>query len=276
MSVLNEEVFFFPGSEGHNLFGFLHQPNPENARQRGIVYCHPFAEEKNMSHAVVVKTARRMAERGYAVLRFDLSGCGDSEGELSQASLKNWQRDLDAAIDILFQKADVSSYVLWGLRLGGGLALLQGKQHQGAAGFLLWQPVIDFSLHMQQFLRRAISSEISSTKREPQARLAVEKVIEGQGEINVTGYTVSRELYREFLDTGRLSAKFTAALPALVVSISPTEEALLSQQNCVQQIQKRGLNVQLSHVQVQTFWDRYWQWDCKEVWNCTVDWLYEL
>lgn len=276
MSVLNEEVFFFPGSGGRNLFGFLHQPNPETATQRGIVYCHPFAEEKNMSHAVVVKTARRMASHGYTVLRFDLSGCGDSEGELNTVSIAAWQQDLDAAVDILFQKADVSSYVLWGLRLGAGMALLQGKRHQEASAFLLWQPVIDFSLHLQQFLRREISSEISRKNKEPQARMALINIMEAQGVVNVTGYPISRELHADFLEMGRPAAKFSTALPTLVLSISPTEEALLSQQNCVQQIQQRGLDVRFNHVQVQTFWDRYWRWDCQDVWHATRDWLLQL
>ena len=276
MSALNEEVFFFPGSGGRNLFGFLHQPNPETATQVGVVFCHPFAEEKNMSHAIVVKTARRMAEQGYTVLRFDLSGCGDSEGELSTASIKSWQQDLDAAVDVLFHKGDVSRYVLWGLRLGAGLALLQGARHQGASAFLLWQPVTDFSLHMQQFLRRSISSDISRKKNGAHARLAVEKIIEDQGVVHVAGYLVTRELYTGFLEIGRPSAKFSTVLPTLVVSISPTEEPVLSQRNCVRQLQQRGLDVHLNHVQVQTFWDRYWQWDCQEVGQCTGRWLRQL
>ena len=60
MQAMMEKIFFFTGSGDRSLFGFLHHANV-TANSIGIVYCHPFAEEKNMSHSVVVKSARIFA-----------------------------------------------------------------------------------------------------------------------------------------------------------------------------------------------------------------------
>jgi len=47
MSFLAEKIFFFSGSKNRKLLGFLHYAD-HSKKSIGIVYCHPFAEEKNM------------------------------------------------------------------------------------------------------------------------------------------------------------------------------------------------------------------------------------
>lgn len=42
---IQEEMFFFEGSKGRKLLGFLHLPDAESITA-GIIYSHPFAEEK--------------------------------------------------------------------------------------------------------------------------------------------------------------------------------------------------------------------------------------
>ena len=145
-----EEVLFFPGSGNRNLFGCLHYADPQ-ANLTGIVFCHPFAEEKNMSHSAVVKAARMFVAAGFAVFRFDFSGCGDSEGDLEFSSVEDWLQDLDAAIDIFQKKTGISQCLLWGLRSGGGLTLLYEQYEKNIAGLILWQPVLDFSVHILNY-----------------------------------------------------------------------------------------------------------------------------
>ena len=85
MTGVDEQLFFFEGSNERKLLGFLHQPI-NNCKETGIVYCHPFAEEKNCSHFVTARAAGEFARLGYPVLRFDFSGCGDSEGKGARVS----------------------------------------------------------------------------------------------------------------------------------------------------------------------------------------------
>ena len=59
-----------------------HTP-PAGAPRRLFVHVHGFAEELNKSRRMACLQARALAEGGDAVLRFDLLGCGDSDGEFS-------------------------------------------------------------------------------------------------------------------------------------------------------------------------------------------------
>ena len=61
------------------------------ARPGGIVFCHPFGEEKLWTHRVFVTFARRLAAAGHAVLRFDHRANGEQMGPRHEAS----QRYLD-------------------------------------------------------------------------------------------------------------------------------------------------------------------------------------
>ena len=56
------------------------------------------AEEKLWTHRVFVSYARQLAAAGYPVLRFDLTGHGDSEGSFSDASMATLCADLRRAI----------------------------------------------------------------------------------------------------------------------------------------------------------------------------------
>ena len=140
---------------------FLHLP-PASMRSTGILFCHAFAEEKNQSHSVIVKASRSFAENGFPVFRFDMSGCGDSEGNLDEITLSDWQEDIVFAVDQLKKETNVKKYVLWGLSLGAGLAILQADHDNTVACMLLCEPVLDFNKFIHQFLRRVISTNIVS------------------------------------------------------------------------------------------------------------------
>ena len=138
MCEYKDKILFFDNSRGEKILGLLHTPK-RSEKNLGIVYCHSFAEEKNRSHAIAVKTARAFATQGYPVLRFDLSGCGDSEGEWEKASIDDWIQDIASAVTYLKNSTHVTNIALWGLRLDGGLAYLYAKKHKEISLLILWQ-----------------------------------------------------------------------------------------------------------------------------------------
>ena len=63
---------------GH--FGWLYEPGSqsnENAKS-GIVICGPLGHEALWLHQTMRSLADRLADQGFAVLRFDYAGTGDS------------------------------------------------------------------------------------------------------------------------------------------------------------------------------------------------------
>ena len=69
---------------------------------------------------------RQMAQAGFAVLRFDLSGTGDSDGRLADLGWPHWLADSQAALQALRdassdQDPDVPLW-LWGVRGGAMLS----------------------------------------------------------------------------------------------------------------------------------------------------------
>ena len=75
---MEERVSFV--SDGLKLAGVLHVPDTRGARERrpAFLVLHGFGSSKDSGGSVA--SARLFAELGYGALRFDMRGCGQSEG----------------------------------------------------------------------------------------------------------------------------------------------------------------------------------------------------
>jgi len=136
------EPLYFP-SGNRQLFGVYHGPSPSRERDTGILICHPLGQEYIRSHRTLTHLARSLAEKGFSVLRFDYSCCGDSEGEDDQADLAHWSADITTALYQLQEGTNVTRLFLIGLRLGANLALQASVDHSGVTGIVLWDPIVD-------------------------------------------------------------------------------------------------------------------------------------
>jgi exosortase A-associated hydrolase 2 len=272
MPEIREDIFFFPGSGGRKLLGFLHEP-AENGKSVGIVYSHPFAEEKNCSHAIVVKTARELARNGYTVFRFDYSGCGDSEGDLTEVTIDDWRNDLRHAVLYLKTRTPISEIGYWGLRTGAGLAFLQAHQQQDAHILMLWQPIFDFKTYMHQFLRQRLSAEIAALGDNKVSVDSLIAEIRSQDFVEVVGYTLSQQLYDSFTALGNLNFTQAPNCPTQLVSISGTSTPSFTLKKIAEWMNLVTTAFDFTHVQIEPFWDRYWRWEAPELINATLAWL---
>jgi fermentation-respiration switch protein FrsA (DUF1100 family) len=109
----------FPGSTGATLAGVLHTP-AERARG-SILLAHCFTCSKDVH--TMTRLARGLADVGYAVLRFDFTGLGDSGGDFSRTTLSHNVRDLTAAATALIGRG-YGPCGLLGHSLGGAASLL--------------------------------------------------------------------------------------------------------------------------------------------------------
>ncbi|MBX3601558.1 MAG: hydrolase 2, exosortase A system-associated [Rubrivivax sp.] len=147
------EVFFVPAHGGQRLY-IHHAPA---GSPRGLVLHLPaFAEEMNKSRRMVAQTSRALAAVGFAVLQVDLFGCGDSAGDLGDASWADWTEDIGSAAAWLRTRHNSDAPVplwLWAHRAGALLAGDALTQLAGPANLLLWQPLLQGRSVVQQMLR---------------------------------------------------------------------------------------------------------------------------
>ena len=268
-----EEVFFFPGSHQRKLFGFLHLP-AHDSPPVGIVYCHPFAEEKNCSHAIAAKAGRAFARQGFAVLRFDFSGCGDSEDELENVTIDDWLEDLQHARARLAKETGVEKIVIWGLRLGAGLALLQILQNsEEVAGLVLWQPVMDFKAYIHQFMRQAISANIANNdKTKDSVKELIGQMTRGNA-VEVAGYRISLPLYESFIAAGHLRFEQQKQIDTSFISISLMDRPSFISKKMIEELRLKLVPFSVQHLQIEPFWDRYWCWEAPQLIEKTSEWL---
>jgi putative redox protein len=112
------EKFEFRSADGHALAALLDRP--EGALRAVALFAHCFTCGKD------IKAARRIAEglkaHGIAVLRFDFTGLGGSEGEFANTTFSSNVDDLVAAADHLRENLAAPA-ILIGHSLGGAAAL---------------------------------------------------------------------------------------------------------------------------------------------------------
>jgi pimeloyl-ACP methyl ester carboxylesterase len=94
-------------------------------------------------HRMYVSLSRRLAGAGHVVLRFDLSGIGDSEQRNDKLSaIDSSLADIKEALDFLAATQQASRFVLIGLCSGADHAVLYGPTDPRVAGLVLMDPSI--------------------------------------------------------------------------------------------------------------------------------------
>lgn len=91
------DPIYFPGSLGHKLAARLDAPQGDVKAY--ALFAHCFSASKDMLAAS--RIARALTERGIAVLRFDFTGLGASEGDFSNTNFTTNVQDLVRAADYL-------------------------------------------------------------------------------------------------------------------------------------------------------------------------------
>lgn len=115
-----------------------------------MLLCNPFGEEANRAHRSYRVLATQLERAGYASLRFDYSGTGDSLGDSADASVAAWVADIASAADRLRAASGAQRIAVVGLRLGGTLAMLASAGALRLRHLLLWDPVVDGAAYLRE------------------------------------------------------------------------------------------------------------------------------
>ena len=112
----------FPGSQDYQLAGWLESPDAADvAPMAYAIFCHCFTCSKDIRAAG--RISRALAERGIAVLRFDFTGIGESEGDFADTDFSSNLDDVVAAADFL-RRERAAPRLLIGHSLGGAAVLV--------------------------------------------------------------------------------------------------------------------------------------------------------
>lgn len=201
-----QPLFLGQGSAAR--FGLYHAPH---GPCRGAwLYLPPLGEEMNKARRMAALQAAALARQGYAVLQLDLHGCGDSAGDFGDASWDSWLADVAAGLAWL--SATLGAALpqppgLWGLRLGALLALDYACRAAVApAALLLWQPVLQGSSHLTQFLRLKVAAQMLGEERAEGGTAGLRAALARGEALEIAGYMLAPALALGFdsLDASRL------------------------------------------------------------------------
>jgi pimeloyl-ACP methyl ester carboxylesterase len=124
---MHEETVSIP-SAGLRLSGVVHVPEGLKAGERrpAFLVLHGFGSNKNSSN--VIGPTKVLTDYGYVTLRFDMRGCGDSEGEHGRVICLEQVEDTRNALSFLAEHGavDPTRIGVVGSSFGGAVAVYAG------------------------------------------------------------------------------------------------------------------------------------------------------
>jgi len=124
---MTEQVVTFHSRE-KQLIAIEHVGESNSVSHRGVIIVVGGPQTRVGSHRLFVHLARALAAKGVSVFRFDYTGAGDSEGNVT--GFTNIQADIDAAINCFSKRnIEITELSLWGLCDAASAILLYLHQY---------------------------------------------------------------------------------------------------------------------------------------------------
>ena len=242
---------FIDGPAGR-LFLLHHRPQGEDNKSGAhgeagdVIYLPPFAEEMN----------RALADAGRGLLTLDLFGCGDSDGDFSEATWAIWRDDVAAAGAWLASRGSARPTLL-GLRDGGLLALDVAARHP--ADFervVLWQPVVSGRAMVTRFLRLKVAAAMGKAGAERQTAGGLRARLAEDASLEIAGYRLSARLAGEIeaLELPALGARCPLPIHWFEVAAEAGGDLAPASARVVKAWRAAGLSVTAETVAGEAFW----------------------
>ena len=130
-------------SKGVTLEGVVAVPEGDVGSLAGVVICHPHPlRGGNMDNNVVLSVAYALTQSGFATLRFNFRGVGNSGGEHTEGKLE--AQDALSALDVLKAWSDVDGgrVGVAGYSFGSRVVLENAKIHAKAKAIAVISPAL--------------------------------------------------------------------------------------------------------------------------------------
>lgn len=251
---IQRDVCFIQTKAGR-LFSIFYHPAPGSPVSGNIVYIHPFADEMNKSRRMAALQAKAFAESGFGVLQIDLYGCGDSQGEFCDVTWEIWKNNIQDAVQWLLAR-EHSQISLWGVRLGALLMMDWIKSSPVPIDRLIfWQPVLNGSVMINQFLRLASASQMMG-KHGTSVRNVREKLNRGET-VEVGGYELNPDFVNavEAIKMNNLIPPKGSRVIWKEISIGDQSEISLASQKIVTFFKDNRCKVDVECIRGNYFWN---------------------
>lgn len=194
----------FTGAFGHRIAARLDLPQRPRAF---ALFAHCFTCGKDLKAANWI--SREMVDRKIAVLRFDFTGVGESEGEFADTNFSTNVADLLAAVEYL-RSEHAAPQLLIGHSLGGAAALIAAARVPECVAVCTIAAPSD-----TQHLRDHLAAQAPAILQE------------GEAQVNVMGHRVRirRQMLEDFAEQD-LPAAIAELGRALLVFHSPEDRVL--------------------------------------------------
>ncbi len=199
------ERFQFTGSEGQQLAAALDLPEREPIAYALFAHCFTCGKDVLAARRIALE----LANKGIAVLRFDFTGLGSSEGEFANSTFSSNVADLVLAADHL-RKTHKAPAILIGHSLGGAAILAAAGRIPDAKAVVTIAAPSD-PAHVTHFFKDKVED------------------IRSQGNVEVSLAGRPFNIKREFLDDiaeHNLMAQIAKLHKALLVMHAPTDDTV--------------------------------------------------
>jgi alpha-beta hydrolase superfamily lysophospholipase len=159
---MREKLTIFKNEKGEKLLGILTLPEGKG-KFPAVIMVHGFAKTK--SERKFVELARELAKNKIASLRFDFSGCGDSEGKFEEMRISKQVEELNAAFQQLIKekRIDKERIGIFAHSLGTLVACLFQIKYQKAKTLILAAPALNQERLIKRWYKK---SEIEKWKKQ--------------------------------------------------------------------------------------------------------------
>ena len=197
------EKITFPNAEGVSLSAHLEMPINGRARAYAVM-AHCFTCSKNLHAAQHISHA--LTQKGIAVLRFDFTGLGESEGEFEDTNFSSNVEDLVAAAAFLEEHHEAPQ-LLVGHSLGGAAVLLASLRIDSV------NAVITVAAPAQPaHLQKIFADDLDTIEQEGEAKVT----------LGGRTFTITRQLLQDLKEAHR-KHDFTRIKCSLLILHSPTD-----------------------------------------------------
>lgn len=217
----------FPGGlQGVRLAGIIDRPNDSDRLNPETtvpvaVFSHCFTCNKDLK--ATVRISRALAKLGVAVLRYDMTGLGSSEGDFSKTNFKTNLSDLHAAIRFATSELGAVTSLI-GHSFGGVASLVAAAKSSQADSTEFGESGLLSELRFVATLAAPSDTQHLATLL---SRMNPEIETQGEGDVTIGGVTWT--IHRQMLEDFR-SQDVTAWLPKVQCPVlllhSPVDETV--------------------------------------------------
>ncbi len=260
--------------ENKNLFGVLHSPEHTRGR-KGIIFLHPYAEEKQRVDRIFVRLARLLCSKSYFVMRFDFHNCGDSEGNFEDLTFESQISDLRNVMNLFRRDTGVEDISLFGIRLGADIAIQYAGTDNNIDKMILWSPIINGAEYAGSLIRNKVFSSLMDRN----TKISKEQILgalNSEGRVDIDGFYLTKRYY-DYLNNLDVYANAFKCNSDAFIGITRSENSFFDKYNSLaQKLKNGGKDCDVVLADDKIYWDQrtHYEWYFPDnLIKHTLDWI---